>query len=319
VAVEVGLMEASRTPYDVLVVDDSPFYRKLVEHILSFHPSYIPVLARDRYEAMRIYREKRPRMVVTDWLLPDFSGIELCHRLRVESMAYTYVILMTADAEKGRAAQGLEAGADDYLPKPFDGSELLARIGAGRRIIELHRDLEQKNVSLEKAARTDVLTGLANRRAIEEWAEKQLKGASRHNFRVWLALGDLDGFKLVNDTHGHPSGDAALRAFAETLKRAARGSDMCGRLGGDEFLLVLTHLTPENAEIAVNRFREQFAALSFPFGCESIRLTASFGVAGCDPSAPKSLAQLMRDADEMLYQAKRAGRNCVRLRPAREH
>lgn len=305
-------------PYDVLVVDDSAVYRKQIEQILSFHPSYKAVLASNGEEALRIYREKAPGIVVADWMMPDFSGIELCQRIRAEKgLPYAYVIMMTGNTDKGRAAQALEAGADDYIAKPIDGSELLARIGAGRRTIELHRELERKNLKLEEVARTDSLTGLPNRRAIEEWAEKQLKGSTRHGFPIWVVVGDLDHFKQVNDTFGHAAGDAVLRTFAETLKHGTRACDMCGRLGGDEFLMVITHVSPENIVRALDRFREQFSSLSFPFAGKSIRLTATFGVAGTESGQPRSFLELVRKADEMLYEAKRAGRNCVKVGPGR--
>lgn len=308
-------MGSSQPIFEILVVDDSAVYRKQIDQILAYHPCYKPLLACNGTEALNIYREKVPSIVVTDLMMPDFSGIELCQFIRAEKLQrHAYVIMMTSNTDRGRAAQALEAGADDYIAKPFDGSEMLARIGAGRRMVELHHELESKNAKLEELARTDVLTGLPNRRAIEKWADKQLKGSSRHGFPIWVVLADLDGFKQVNDTFGHAAGDAVLRTFAETLRKQTRASDMCGRLGGDEFLMVITHVSAENIQLAVNRFREQFFRLSFPFAGQSINLTASFGVAGAELGTQKSFAELLRDADEMLYEAKRAGRNCVRVR-----
>jgi len=220
---------------------------------------------------------------------------------------------MTSNTEKDGVVKGLQAGADDYLVKPFDSSEMLARIGVGRRIVDLHRHLEHKSAQLEEVARTDSLTGLPNRRAIEEWANKQLKGASRHGFPLWVVLGDIDSFKKINDSFGHEAGDTVLRTFADRLKKWTRLSDMCGRLGGDEFLLVISHVNAENVELAINRFREQFSALSFPFIGQSINVTATFGVAGSERGDMKDFEALVRKADEMLYEAKRAGRNCVRV------
>ena len=308
-------MDPSQPIFEILVVDDSAVYRKQIDQILAYHPSYKPLLACNGKEAFNIYREKVPSIVVTDWMMPDFSGIELCQRIRAEkNQPYAYVIMMTSNTDRGRAAQALEAGADDYIAKPFDGSEMLARIGAGRRTLELHRELECKNAKLEELARTDALTGLPNRRAIEEWADKLLKGSSRHGFPIWIVLSDLDVFKEINDTFGHAAGDAVLRAFAETLKKGTRASDMCGRLGGDEFLIVISHVSAENMELAVNRFREQFSRLRFPFAGHSISLSATFGVAGTEWGKQRSFAELLRSADEMLYEAKRGGRNRVRVR-----
>jgi two-component system chemotaxis response regulator CheY len=299
--------------YKVLVVDDSPVYRKLLENVLSGE-SYTLLSARDGTEALRIYQEQSPCIVITDWMMPDISGVELCSRIRADnSRPYTYLILMTSKAEKENVVKGLDAGADDYLTKPFDHGEMLARIRVGRRIIDLNRQLATKSRNLEEAARTDPLTGLPNRRAIEEWATKQLLGAARHGYSVWVIACDIDSFKPVNDTFGHDAGDTVLRVFADTLKKFTRGSDICGRLGGDEFLWVIAHSEPENVELTVNRFREQFAALSFPFSGQSVNVTASFGAAGSQGREIQDFRALVRKADQMLYEAKRNGRNCARV------
>jgi two-component system chemotaxis response regulator CheY len=306
-------MSQANSSYQILVVDDSPVYRELVEQVLASEP-YSLLFARDGAEAMKLYKEHAPSIVITDWILPDFCGFELCQRIRSDNTRpYTYIIVMTSNTEKGNVVKGLEAGADDYLTKPFDPAEMLARIGVGRRIVDLNRELAAKSQKLEEAARTDPLTGLPNRRAIEDWAAKQLRGAARHGFPLWVALGDIDNFKSINDTFGHGAGDIVLKTFADVLKKYTRASDMCGRLGGDEFLLVLTHVEAEQIEVAVDRFREQFAALSFPLQGQSVRVTASFGVSGVSTRDLQEFGALVRKADQMLYEAKRAGRNLVRV------
>jgi len=130
---------------------------------------------------------------------------------------------------------------------------------------------------------------------------------------VWVVLADIDSFKDINDSFGHEAGDSVLRTFADTLRRGTRESDMCGRLGGDEFLLVISHVKAENIELTVNRFREQFSSLSFPFIGKSVSVSATFGVAGSETCGPNDFEALVRTADKMLYEAKRAGRNCVRI------
>ena len=306
-------MKPQRHIYDLLVVDDSPVYRKLVEQVLETEPFRLH-FARNGREAVEVFEKHSPSIVLTDWMMPEFSGLELCQRIRAdESHAYTYIILMTSNLEKMNVVKGLAAGADDYLTKPFDPGEMLARIGVGRRIIDLNRELAAKSQKLEEAARTDPLTGLPNRRAIEEWAFKQLRGAARHGFSLWVMVADLDSFKTINDTFGHEAGDTVIKTFAELLKRCARASDICGRLGGDEFLLVVTHVEADQIEATVARFREQFAALSFPFQGQSVGVTASFGVAGCSGRDLPEFGSLVRKADQMLYEAKRGGRNAVRV------
>ena len=197
----------------MLVVDDSPVYRKLVEHALEDGP-YSVLFAKSGREALELFARYLPAIVITDWMMPDISGLDLCQRLRADvHRGYTYIILLTSIAEKDNVVKGLAAGADDYLTKPFDPAELMARIGVGRRIIDLHRQIDAKNKLLEEMAHSDPLTGLPNRRAIEDWAARQLRGAARHGFPYWVVLADLDSFKSINDTHGHAGGDALLQKF----------------------------------------------------------------------------------------------------------
>ena len=307
-------MSETAPGYELLVVDDSAVYRKLVEQVFDSQP-YSLSFARSGAEGIQLYETLSPCFVITDWMLPDFSGFELCQRIRKDnSRPYCYLIVMTSNQEKGHVVKALEAGADDYLTKPFDPEEMLARVGVGRRIIDLHRELAAKTQRMEEAARTDPLTALPNRRAIEEWASKQMRGADRHGFPLWVVLGDIDNFKRINDTFGHDAGDIVLKTFADLLKRNTRASDICGRLGGDEFILVITHVETGKIADTVNRFRETFAALSFPLHGQSVQVTASFGVAGLQSSEnAASFAVLLQNADKMLYEAKRAGRNLVQV------
>ena len=308
-----NFMNAPGSIYDVLVVDDSPVYRKLVEQMLESQ-AFSLHFARNGKEALQLIEEYSPSIILTDWMMPDLSGPELCQRIRADQgKPYTYIILMTSNTEKGNVVKGLQAGADDYLAKPFDPGEMLARIGVGRRIIDLNRELAAKSVKLEEAARTDPLTGLPNRRAIEEWAFKQLRGAARHGFSLWVVVCDIDSFKTINDSFGHHAGDIVIKTFADLLKKITRSSDICGRLGGDEFLMVMTHVESEHIEATVNRFREQFAALSFPFQGQSVSVTSSFGIAGSAGKEMPEFGGLVRKADQMLYEAKRDGRNTVRV------
>lgn len=298
--------------YTVLVVDDSPVYRKLLEQILGNQP-FTLLFAANGSEAMKLVQERSPDVVLTDWMMPDFSGPELCTRIRGLGGDYKYLILMTSDTRSANVVEGLAAGADDYITKPCLPAEMLARIGVGRRIVDLNRELRDKNRQLEEAARTDSLTNLPNRRAIEEWAVKQLRGSARHGFPLWIVLGDIDNFKSINDTHGHEAGDIVLRGCAEALRKCTRSSDLCGRFGGDEFLMVITHVDTAAVEFTVNRFRERVSALQFSFEGQSVATTASFGVAGTLSKDVQEFGIMVRKADGMLYAAKRAGRNLVRM------
>jgi len=305
-------MNQSGPSLSVLVVDDSAVHRKLVEQALEGQ-EYSVTFAKSGREALDIFTQTAPDIVVTDWMMPDVSGVELCERIRRTELAYTYVILLTSISDKDMIVKGLAAGADDYLTKPFDPGELNARIGVGRRIICLQRDIEAKNLLLQEAARTDSLTGLPNRRAIEEWAERQIRGAKRHGYPLWVVLADLDSFKNVNDTYGHDAGDLVLRKFSEVLRGATRASDICGRMGGEEFVMVMTHVGRKDIVPTIDRLREQFASMIFRFGTNTASVTSSFGVAGFDAKGCHEFSQLLRRADSALYAAKRAGRNRIEL------
>jgi diguanylate cyclase (GGDEF)-like protein len=301
--------------FKVLVVDDSPVYRKLVEHALSQDFSAV-LFATSGHQALEIFERERPEIVITDWLMPDLTGIDLCQRIREGTPpSYTYVIILTSNAEKENVVKGLSAGADDYLTKPFHAAELLARVRVGQRLVDLHRQIETKNRLLEELALTDALTGLPNRRAIETWATRQLSGAARHRFPFWVVMIDLDHFKNVNDAHGHDAGDMVLRKFSEILRSNTRLSDISGRIGGEEFLQVLTHADEAGVALVLERIRSQFESEKFLVSGSEFVVTASFGVAGfCGEKAPE-FSELITRADAALYRAKHRGRNYIEIEP----
>ncbi len=306
-------LQAGEQPIRVLVADDSAVSRKLVEQTLS-EKRYSLVFAKSGRETVALFAEHNPALVIVGWIMPDLTGIEICKHIRSKTQAsYTYIILLTGKSEKESVVEGLAAGADDYLTKPFHPEELIARVGVGLRIMGLQREIEVKNIMLQELALTDPLTSLPNRRAIENWAARQLSGAARHGFSFWVALADLDHFKTVNDTHGHDAGDTVLKAFSQILKTKSRGSDICGRIGGEEFLFVLTHATKEAAVRVIDCIREEFEATKFNFNGKSLTVTASFGLVGFAGTKAPDFNRLVTDADSALYSAKRLGRNRVEV------
>jgi two-component system cell cycle response regulator len=298
------------------VGDDSAVSRKLVEQTLS-EKRYSLVFAKSGRETVDLFAEHHPALVIVDWIMPDLTGIEICKHIRSKKQeSYTYIILLTGKSGKESVVEGLAAGADDYLTKPFDPEELIARVGVGLRIMELQREIEVKNAMLQELALTDPLTGLPNRRAIEEWAARQLSGAARHGFSFWVALADLDNFKTVNDTHGHDAGDTVLKAFSQILKSKSRRSDICGRIGGEEFLFVLTHADKEDARRVIECVRSELEATKFVFNGNSMTVTVSFGLACFAGTRAPEFSQLIAQADLALYSAKRLGRNRIEVAEA---
>jgi two-component system, cell cycle response regulator len=306
-------LDASARPFKILVADDSPIDRKVLEHALS-EEQYSVSFAENGEEAMALFVEHQPSLVITDWMMPDVTGIELCQRIRHEFQeSYTYIIILTALKDKDKIVEGLGAGADDYLTKPFHFNELLARVGVGRRIACLHRQIEAKNRLLEELAMTDAMTSLPNRRAVELWASRELSAAARHDFPFWVVMADLDNFKSVNDAFGHDAGDAVVKRFAEILRASTRSADICSRIGGEEFLIVLTHTDRKGAQLAIERIRKKLAAQHFHFRGQDVTVTASFGIAGHSRHQSQNLNRLIAQADVALYSAKQLGRNRVEL------
>jgi two-component system, cell cycle response regulator len=310
-------MDISPQPLGILAVDDSAVSRKLVECSLSGE-RYSVLFAENGREALALFAEHKPAVVITDWHMPDIGGLELCRRLRNDFHGHSHIILLSSNTDKEHVVEGLAAGADDYLTKPFHAGELVARVEVGRRIVELHRQIEAKNRLLAELALTDTLTAIPNRRALDIWAPRQLSAAGRHDFYVWAVVADLDLFKRINDMFGHDAGDTVLKTFAQILKANTRQSNICARLGGEEFFLMITHANKEDAKCVVERIRRQFEGETFTFGNSTTTVTASFGVAGFRGIKPPELNALVSRADSALYAAKRNGRNRIEFAPDSE-
>ncbi|HEY6184278.1 MAG TPA: diguanylate cyclase [Terriglobales bacterium] len=295
----------------ILVADDSVIYRKLVEHTLA-DDNHNVIFAKNGREALELFAKHEPALVITDWTMPDISGLDLCKKIRKDfQQHYAHIILLTSNTDKEEVVEGLAAGADDYLTKPFHQGELKARVNVGLRVVELHRQVQAKNRQLEEMALTDPLTGLANRRAIDIWITRQLSAAARHDFPIWVAICDLDHFKKVNDTYGHEAGDNVLKAFAQILKTNTRQSNICGRQGGEEFLNIITHVERDNSVIAFERIRKQMEQQKFTVNNQTFSVTTSMGIAGFRGAKPPAFADLLAQADEALYKAKHKGRNRI--------
>src|SRR6478609_396402 len=295
----------------VLIADDSATSRAMLRSALT-RWGYDVVMAENGKEALDILAtEDPPPMAVLDWVMPELTGPEVCRRVR-ETLRepYTYILLLTSKNTKGETVEGLEAGADDYIVKPFDQHELQVRLRAGQRIIDLQLNLMQAREELRERASKDLLTMLPNRSAIAHTLENEIARCHRDHRTVGIILLDLDHFKRVNDTLGHFAGDAVLRETAARLRSNMRPYDQVGRYGGEEFLVVLPNCDLEQAHQQAERMRIKLQETPMTVDGAEVTVSASFGVTVSDGSERHS-DLFVRVADEALYKSKAHGRNCV--------
>ena len=289
----------------VLVADDDEITVVALEGMLR-HLGHEAVVARNGAQAWElIRRDDAPTLAILDWMMPDIEGPEICRRVREDrKRPYQYLIILTAKDEVNDLVESLESGADDYLSKPFDERELRARLHAGERILALQDELRAR-------ATFDELTGLLNRATIRERLQREFALAVRNGEPVSIVVADLDNFKHVNDTHGHPVGDEVLREASKRLGSRMRAYDELGRYGGEEFLVVLPGCTLPNALRVADRMRSAVGGEPVSTSAGPLQLTASFGVASVHREASLNVDAMVAAADEALYRAKRGGRDRV--------
>jgi two-component system chemotaxis response regulator CheY len=303
----------------VLVADDDRLLREMLAAELA-GAGYEVVTVPDGIAAWEVLQRERIRMLIVDWMMPRQDGAELIRRIRSAGLpGYTYIILLTARSGRAEVVEGLNTGADDYVSKPFQREELLARMGVGKRILDLEACLSESLAREEALATRDVLTGLPNRRGLHDRAQAELSRATREKRGLGVIMMDLDHFKQINDRYGHAAGDAALRRVAEVLQRSRRDYDVVGRWGGEEFLLVVPGASLAQTSLVAERVRAAIESIDLKVGgVEPVRLRASLGVASAEPgTAPVALDELIRMADDAMYRAKREGRNRVRFHELR--
>jgi diguanylate cyclase (GGDEF)-like protein len=308
-------VSAGGAALQLLLVEDEPTQLLLTQRMLR-RGGYEVETASDGATALTKLATGRFQFLVTDWEMPGMDGPTLCRKVRATRLpGYLYILLLTGQISTRSVVIGLEAGADDYVRKPADEAELLARLAAGKRIVQLEQSLRDANAQIQRLSITDPLVGTYNRRYLNEQLMQEVEQARRQPHALSAILADLDFFKSINDQHGHQVGDEVLKHFVSVAHGAIRdNSDWVARYGGEEFVVVLPNTDLAQAAKVAEAIRALCAGSAVATDTGALQFTASFGVATLDagPGATGAAAEaLLRHADAALYRSKREGRNRV--------
>ncbi len=302
----------------VAIVDDDAAIRRLVRLFLR----------RGGYET-REYQtgeEARAELIRTEWdllildrRLPDMDGVVLCHELKSNpELRSRYIIMLTGEDEQADKVQGLDVGADDYITKPFQYPELMARIRAAKRIVDLQKELIEANKRLELLSITDGLTRLHNHRHFQDELARAFDESQRYQRPLALAMADIDFFKNINDTYGHAVGDEVLKAVSKIFRESIRSTDLAARYGGEEFAVMMPEIELDDAIAFAEKMRALIAAQPVPTQAGAVPVTVSIGVASVPYTRTHTAKELIVAADRALYRAKKTGRNQVQAEKRRE-
>ena len=294
----------------ILIAEDDFTSRTMLTGVLK-KSGHEVVAAVNGFEAWQILQQPdTPRLVILDWMMPEMDGLEVLRLIRhLETDRPLYVIMLTAKGDKADIIAGLDAGANDYLPKPFDSGELRSRIEVGCRMIEMQDTLVKSREILSYQATHDPLTNLLNRRAIFDRLHVELARARRYGDVLTIGMIDIDHFKKVNDTYGHLAGDDVLCGFVEILSRSFREYDTLGRIGGEEFLAIVPMKTGVDCLPVFRRALLTVAESDIPTRSGRLSVTISIGVATA--TSESSVDEILAVADASLYLAKNDGRNRI--------
>ena len=310
-------MEKSRPLGRIAVIEDEEVYRDALASALTAH-GYEVRTAGDGAAGLALVRRWQPDAAIVDWMMPIMTGDSLTRAIKADkNLARIFLIIASARGEGSNRAEGIELGADDYLVKPIDAKELLARLRNGLMMRRLQAELEEKNRELERMAQTDPLTELANRRHFDESLPRELNSAQRYQDILSLALIDIDLFKQINDTYGPDVGDEVLREMGRRLPDVCRAGDQIARIGGEEFALTLPRTGPDGALSAAERTRTLVGGTVFRTSAGDLSVTISVGVACSGGEIGYAPHELYKAADDALYRSKVEGRNRVSIATSR--
>ena len=309
---------SAQSPARILIVDDHEDNIEVLKVRLESW-GYLTASAYNGHDALRYVIATPPDLILLDVMMPEISGIEVARQIKGnDDLPFIPIIMQTALDSTEDKVEGLEAGADDYITKPIDFAELKARLRSMLRIKRLQDALEERekellevNERLRYMSQTDALTGIDNRRHLNERIDEMFAHAKRLDEPFSLVMADLDKFKSVNDTYGHQAGDEVLKQLAAILREEAREIDRVGRYGGEEFMLLLPGAEVNDAFAFAERVRNRIEGHTFTFPGGTLTRTASFGVASWPHEKIREADDLVRSSDDALYVAKETGRNRV--------
>ncbi len=302
---------------NILLVEDNKAQATIIRDYLSKN-GYQVMIVEDGMSAIKAAKTSKVDIILLDRILPDMDGSDVCRWLKLDQSTRDIpIIMLTAKGAMSDKISGLEAGADDYLPKPFDESELNVRIYARLRTKTQQDELKKKNRQLEdmltrveSLAIMDPLTGIYNRRRFESIFTSEFKRAMRYQLPLTCMMIDIDHFKLINDAHGHQEGDTVLKEIARIIQTTIREVDTPARWGGEEFVVLSPNTSKEKSLLAAERLRKAVASHEFS-RTETKKATISIGVAGLPDPSIDSQDKLIHAADLAMYEAKKNGRNRV--------
>ncbi|MEI8131384.1 MAG: diguanylate cyclase [Leptolinea sp.] len=297
----------------IAIIDDDPIARQILRSTLSRLGLEVMEFS-DGNVSWNNFLTNPPRFIITEWFIPSLRGLDLIRNIRAARFKdYTYSVILTGKEDETNVVSGLDAGADDYLTKPFDISELRARVNIGLRYLEQEDELKRAREQMERMTMYDYLTGLLSRRAIYLHLKGEIERFQREGGSMSIMTFDLDHFKALNDSYGSMVGDQALCLVAEQITQSVRPYDWTARWGGDEFLIVLPNTTLAMATEIANRIHSRITKFTINIeGKEPLHVNTSIGVISTSKAA--NIDELIQAADETLNMAKQTGRGRVYAR-----